>query len=257
MNTPFIGGNWKMNLNLHEALEIFTEIHGMTAEFSQQSDIVLFPASLYIASLATLASELNSSVLLGGQNISNHVKGAFTGEISAQMLSQFCDYVILGHSERRNFFNETDSNVKQKFQSAQSSGLNTILCVGEPLEVYNSGNSIEYIGNQLTSILTKTQKINTSSLILAYEPLWSIGIGIPAPTYFLQYMSSEIRRISDDIFNGACATDIRVVYGGSVSADNVSEIVSIPTIDGVLVGSSSLNAKSFSEIVRSVNKQND
>ena len=257
MTTPFIGGNWKMNLNFDEAIEMFSEIHRLTLEFSKKADIVLFPPSLYIASLATLASELNSSVLLGGQNISNHVKGAFTGEISGQMLSQFCDYAILGHSERRDFYNETDSNIKQKFISANTSGLNTILCVGEPLEVYNSGNSIEYIANQLHSILTKTQKINESSLILAYEPLWAIGTGMPAPPYFLQQITSKIRRISNDIFAGSFATDIRVVYGGSVSVDNVSEIVSIPTIDGVLVGSSSLNAKSFSEIVRIVNKQND
>ena len=159
MNTPFIGGNWKMNLNFHDALDMFKKIHGMTSEFSKKTDIVLFPPSLYIPSLANLASELDSSLLLGAQNVSNHVKGSFTGEISAQMLSQFCDYTILGHSERRNFYNETDSNIKQKFLSAHSSGLNTILCVGEPLEVYDSGKSIEYVGNQLNSILTKTQKI--------------------------------------------------------------------------------------------------
>jgi len=254
MNTPFIGGNWKMNLNFHEALDMFKEIHGMTLAFSKKTDIVLFPPSLYIPSLATLASELNSSLLLGAQNVSNHVKGSFTGEISARMLSQFCDYTILGHSERRNFYNETDSNIKQKFLSAHSSGLNTILCVGEPLEVYDSGKSIEYIGNQLNSILTKTQKINVASLILAYEPLWAIGTGMAAPTHFLQQITSGIRRIFSDIFSGGFSTDIRVIYGGSVSVDNVSEIVSIPTIDGVLVGSSSLNAKSFSEIVRIASK---
>jgi len=254
MNTPFIGGNWKMNLNFHDALDIFKKIHGMTSEFSKKTDIVLFPPSLYIPSLANLASELDSSLLLGAQNVSNHVKGSFTGEISAQMLSQFCDYTILGHSERRNFYNETDSNIKQKFLRAHSSGLNTILCVGEPLEAYDSGKSIEYIGNQLNSILTKTQKINVSSLILAYEPLWAIGTGMAAPSDFLQQITSEIRRISNDIFSSAFSADIRVIYGGSVSVDNVSEIVSIPTIDGVLVGSSSLNAKSFSEIVRITNK---
>ena len=256
MNTPFVGGNWKMNLNSDEALEIFTQIHAMTLEFSKKTDVVIFPPSLYIASLATLASEMNSSVVLGGQNISNNVNGSFTGEISAEMLSQFCDYTILGHSERRNFYYETDSSIAERCIRAHSSGLNTILCIGEPLEVYDSGKSVEYIASQLNSILTKTQKINASSLIVAYEPLWAVGTGIPAPTHYLQQITSGIRRIFSDIFDEGFSNDIRVIYGGSVSVDNVSEIVAIPAIDGVLVGSNSLNPKLFSAIVKIVNKQN-
>ena len=159
MNTPFVGGNWKMNLNFHEALEIFTQIHAMTSGFSKKTEVVIFPPSLYIDSLATFISEMYSSLLLGGQNISNNVNGSFTGEISAEMLSQFCDYTILGHSERRNFYYETDSTIAERCIRAHSIGLNTILCVGEPLEVYDSGKSTEYIDNQLSSILTKTQKI--------------------------------------------------------------------------------------------------
>ena len=257
MNTPFVGGNWKMNLNFHEALEIFTQIHAMTSEFSKKTEVVIFPPSLYIDSLATFVSEMNSSLLLGGQNISNNVNGSFTGEISAEMLSQFCDYTILGHSERRNFYYETDSTIAERCIRAHSIGLNTILCVGEPLEVYDSGKSTEYIDNQLSSILTKAQKINASSLIVAYEPLWAVGTGIPASTHYLQQITFQIRRILSDIFGETFSNDIRVIYGGSVSVDNVSEIVSIPAIDGVLVGSNSLNAKLFSEIVKIVNKQND
>ncbi len=230
----FIAANWKMNLS-KKSISYFIESL-QSVEFSKTVNACIFPPSTYIDFLLNSIGKLPISV--GGQNCHYELSGAFTGEISPLFLKDIgCTYVILGHSERRCFNNETNEDIKLKIQSAIKADLNPILCVGEKLIDREQGNANKFIKNQIIGCLPE----NLDKTFIAYEPIWSIGTG-KIPNYSqISEMHKHIKEIVFDITR----KNIKVLYGGSVNKKNISNILKIKDVDGVLVGGASLNVKDF------------
>ena len=209
-------------------------------------DKVVCPPSI---SLTTVAECLeNSSISLGAQNVHHKITGAYTGEISPRMLVDVCEYVIIGHSERRQYFGETDNMVADKVDTAVSIGLKPIVCVGETIGDREAGEEKEIVANQVKGGLSKLGSLVDVSI--AYEPVWAIGTGTAASDLDAQEMSSHVRQTLLSLFGPDEAGSVRILYGGSVKAENVTEFVRQPDVDGALVGGASLEAKEFVELVR-------
>ncbi len=247
MRRPLIAGNWKMH---HDSVSTERVLRDITTAFQGSSDIdVLICPSFVSLSLASLLLK-NSSISLGAQTMSEHVQGAFTGEISGAMLrSVGCEYVILGHSERRTLFFETDQIINQKLKAAQAIALTPILCVGESLDERESGHALAVIRNQLSACLADFSP--TLPLVVAYEPIWAIGTGKVASSAQAQDVHAFIR--SELASLGFSADSIRILYGGSVKGDNTEELLSMADIDGALVGGASLESRSFVDILTKAN----
>ena len=206
--------------------------------------VVVCPPSI---ALGTVSRVLDGSrIAVGAQNVHSEGRGAFTGEISAEMAREFVDFVIVGHSERRAQFGESDEFINAKVAAATNAGLRPILCVGEPLDVRDSGNAYEFVANQLIQGLSGISDV--SRLAVAYEPVWAIGTGQAATAVTAQETLGTIRTTLRERF-GAAADDVPCLYGGSVTGANIAEFVQQPDIDGALVGGASLAADSFAEIV--------
>lgn len=247
---PMIAGNWKMNLNLQESAGLARTILKETAD-AEDVDVLVAPPFTALAAVKEVVA--GTGVALGAQNMHWESSGAFTGEISPSMLVDAgCSHVILGHSERRTLFGETNEMVDRKLAAALQGGLTPILCIGETLEEREKGRTFEVIQEQLReSMKGPVQKKSIpSSLILAYEPVWAIGTGKTASPQQAQEVHRFIRQWLGDTFSGAAASEIRILYGGSVKPDNISELMGMGDIDGALVGGASLKAGSFVPIVR-------
>ena len=245
MPTPFVAGNWKMNTTVTEAEALASalrrELDGLPGV-----EVALCPPFI---SLERVARSLESSSLkMGAQNIYYEDKGAFTGEVSPAMLQGMCQLVILGHSERRNLFGETDELINRKVRKALEVGLRPILCVGERLEERQEGREEAVVSASLSACLEGV--ISPDSLVVAYEPVWAIGTGLAATGEQAQAMSVLVRRLLADRYGQQGAKVVPILYGGSVTSANVAEFVSQPDIDGALVGGASLDAGQFAEIVR-------
>ena len=245
MPTPFVAGNWKMNTTLTEAealaVSLRRELDGLPGV-----DVALCPPFI---SLERVSRTLEgSSLKVGAQNMHYEDKGAFTGEVSPAMLQGMCQFVILGHSERRNLFGETDELVNRKVRKAREVGLRPILCVGEHLEERQEGREEAVVSQSLSACLEGVA--SPDGLIVAYEPVWAIGTGLAATGEQAQAMSALIRRLLVDLYGQQGAKAVPILYGGSVTPTNVAEFVSQPDIDGALVGGASLDAQQFAEIVR-------
>ncbi len=247
MPATVIAGNWKMNTTLEEARSLAQDIRDRAGQVSGV-DLILCPPAISLAGVKH--SLAGSPVKVGAQNMHQMDSGAFTGEIAPTMLIGICEYVIIGHSERRQLFGETDDLVNLKVKAALNHGLKPILCVGETLEQRESGRAAEVISGQVGSGLAETQSLDISGLIVAYEPVWAIGTGQAATP-----------DIAADIMGGAVADSLRklygeahrnvpLLYGGSVNAGNMAEFAAQPSIHGALVGGASLQADSFIEIAR-------
>ncbi|MBI4198872.1 MAG: triose-phosphate isomerase [Chloroflexi bacterium] len=244
MVTPLVAGNWKMHTTLAEAVALARAIRRALARV-QGVEVVLCPP---FVSLAAVARAVRGSALrVGAQNMHHQEKGAFTGEISPTMLSGLCQYVILGHSERRRHFGETDDLVNRKVLKAVEHGLRPILCVGESLEERQQGRAEGVVSQSLLACLKGIGA--PGGLAIAYEPVWAIGTGVPATGEQAQLMAALVRRVLADRY-GREAAQIPVLYGGSVTPTNTQEFVVQPDIDGALVGGASLDAESFAQIVR-------
>jgi triosephosphate isomerase (TIM) len=245
MRVPLIAANWKMNTNLKEGLILVRE---MKPELSAISGIekVLCPPFISISEIYELVR--GSDIKLGAQNIYYQEKGAFTGEISPLMLKDFCEYVIIGHSERRLYFHEDGSLISQKVISAIKNNLKPILCVGENLEQYEAGKTRQVVTEQLASSLDGVENVET--LTIAYEPVWAIGTGRAATGEQANETIYLIRSLISKKYDARIAGNIRILYGGSVTAANIAEFVSQPDIDGALVGGASLKTKEFIGIVK-------
>lgn len=247
MRKPIIAGNWKMNCTVTEALELVKRLKAMVSDVKGREIIVAPP---FTALSSVSRALIGSNMTLSAQNIFWEDKGAFTGEVSAEMLIDAgCDYVIVGHSERRQLFAETDEWVNKKVRAARSSGLIPILCVGETLSEREGEETLSVIERQLTIGLTDVTIIDPDDLVIAYEPVWAIGTGKTATPGQAQEVHAYIRDLLDKMF-GDAAAGIRVLYGGSVKPDNIEELMVEPDIDGALVGGASLKAESFAGIVR-------
>ena len=240
-----IAGNWKMNTTIASAGALADAIKSGLNSI-EDIDTVVCPPSI---SLTTVAERLtNSSISLGAQNVHYEISGAYTGEISPRMLVNVCEYVIIGHSERRHSFGETDDMIAEKVDTAVSIGLKPIVCVGETMGDREAGKAQEIVGNQVKDGLAKLGSLVDVSI--AYEPVWAIGTGAAASDIDAQEMSSHIRQALLSLFGPDEAGSVRILYGGSVKAENVTAFVRQPDVDGALVGGASLEAEEFVELVR-------
>lgn len=245
MRVPMIAGNWKMNKTLTEAIKLVNEMrHGL--EEVNNVDILLCPPFICLAAVRGLLE--GSPVKLGAQNLHFAEKGAYTGEISPLMLGELCEFVIIGHSERRQYFNETGEIVNKKLRAALKAGLKPILCIGEKLEENEAGRTEEVVTGQMGSSLAGID--NIGSLTVAYEPVWAIGTGRAATGGQANETIGLIRREMAKLYGEATARDLRILYGGSVTAGNTAEFMGQPEIDGALVGGASLKADEFISIVK-------
>ncbi len=245
MRVPMIAGNWKMNTTVSEAVGLVSEMRP-ELDAIDNVDKVICPPFISLAAVRELIK--GSSIKLGAQNIYFEDKGAYTGEISPLMLADLCEFVIIGHSERRQYFNESGEIINRKVQAALRVGLKPILCIGERLEENEAGRTEEVVTEQLRSSLANIDYL--TDLVIAYEPVWAIGTGKAATGKQANETIGFIRQIISEKYGKRIAQDLRILYGGSVTADNAAEFISQPEIDGALVGGASLNANEFLSIIR-------
>jgi triosephosphate isomerase len=245
MRVPMIAANWKMHTTVEEAIELIIKMRYELDRIDGVEKVICPP----FISLDALKRRLEGSrVKLGAQDIHYEEKGAFTGEISPQMVADLCDYVIVGHSERRQYFNETIEIVDKKVKAAMKVGLKPILCIGESPEENKLGKTEEVLTKQLSSPSARLYLIG--GIVIAYEPIWAIGTGQPATGEQANKTIGFIRRYIAEEQGKNIAQDVRILYGGSVTAENIAEFVKQPEIDGALVGGASLKASEFLSIVK-------
>ncbi len=245
MRVPIIAGNWKMHTTVEEAIELVVKMRFELDRIDNVEKVICPP----FVSLDAIKTRLEgSTVKLGAQDIHYEEKGAFTGEISPQMVADLCEYVIVGHSERRQYFNETIEIVDKKVKAAMKVGLKPILCIGESPEENKAGKTEEVLTKQLSSPSARLYLIG--GIVIAYEPIWAIGTGKPASGAQANKTIGFIRQYIAEEQGKNIAQDVRILYGGSVTAENIAEFVKQPEIDGALVGGASLKADEFLSIVR-------
>ncbi|GAB1469146.1 triose-phosphate isomerase [Chloroflexota bacterium] len=252
MRTSFVAGNWKMNKNIAETHELLATLSGALDEVKGVDRVVCPP----FMALSTAAEMLNGTEIgLGAQNMHWEEKGAFTGEVSPGMVKELCSYVILGHSERRTYFGETDATVNKRLLAAQKIGLIPIVCVGETLAQYEAGQTADVITSQTRLGLQGISPEFASTIVVAYEPVWAIGTGKASSAENAQAVhGGMIRPVLTELFGENTAQAIRILYGGSVTASNAAEFFSQPDIDGALVGGASLKVDEFVAIARAAVK---
>jgi len=242
---PIIAGNWKMNKTVSEAIELCRNLE--RAVHDSDVEVVVCPPFTALSALCALGMK---KVKLGAQNMSNMEKGAFTGEVSVVMLQDVCcNYVIIGHSERRQIFNETDQLINQKAHLALKYGLKPIICVGETLVQRRANETEKVVINQIKAAFHEIPQDRAVNVVVAYEPIWAIGTGETASAEEANSVIGIIRKTLAQIYDSKTANQMRIQYGGSVKPENIKELMAQPEIDGALVGGASLNAEDFSAIV--------
>ena len=243
----FIAGNWKMNKTIAESLDL---ANGLIRELKDVTEVDIAICPTFTALAAVSEAVIDSNIRLGAQNMSQNGYGAHTGEIAAGMLKEFSTrYVILGHSERRQYQRESDELVAAKAKAAHEASLKPIVCVGEQLEDRESSRTEEVVGSQVRGSLTGLTADQMECTVVAYEPVWAIGTGKTATSAQAQEVHAFIRNLLGDIFDEDTARRVRVQYGGSVKPGNARELMSQPDVDGALVGGASLDVRNFSEII--------
>ena len=248
MRTPFVAGNWKMNKTVAEARDLVFKLSKPLQEIEGVEKVLCPPFTSLLAVSALLEG---TDIGLGTQNMYWEEKGAFTGEISPVMVKEFCRYVILGHSERRAYFGETDQTVNRKLIAAQKFDLTPIVCVGETLKQYESNQTREVVARQTSQSLRDVDPAFASRIVVAYEPVWAIGTGKASSGGDANAVVKDIIRPTlAELYGSDTAQAIRVLYGGSVTASNAAEFFSQPDIDGALVGGASLKIDEFVAIVK-------
>jgi triosephosphate isomerase len=248
MRTPIIAGNWKMNKTIAEATALVREMRRELNEI-EGVEKVLCPPFTALSAVAELIQA--TKIKLGAQDMHWEEKGAYTGAISPLMLKELCQYVIIGHSERRQYFGETDEGVNRKVKAALQHGLNPIICVGENLEQNEAGQTKAWVSGQVRAALRDLTAEQVRGLVIAYEPIWAIGTGKPATGAGANaIIGLVIRGTVASIFDESTAQALRIQYGGSVNPDNIAEFMTQPDIDGALVGGASLAADKFVAITQ-------
>ena len=246
MRKRIVAGNWKMNLSKQEAEQLITDLE---LKYINEKDchIVLCPSNVYL----TLTDELQSNMSIGAQNVSERSNGAFTGEVSCEMLKSLnVTYCIVGHSERRLFYGETNELINQKVKQLLKNNITPILCCGESLSERESNDQEKVVSIQLGGALTGLTKEEVAKVVFAYEPVWAIGTGKTASAPQAQEMHQFIRSFLSDIIGDKC-NEISILYGGSCKPENANELFKCPDIDGGLIGGAALNADSFLAIANS------
>lgn len=248
MRRPLIAGNWKMYKTLNEAIELTTGIKKELSQF-EGVDVVLCPPFIVLSTVFEAVG--NADIALGAQDLFWEKEGAYTGEISPIMLKSCgCEYVIVGHSERRKYFGETDSSVNKKLRSAIEVGLIPIMCVGETLEQHQKGQTIEVVTAQLQGGLEGFEHLDVLNVVIAYEPVWAIGTGKTATPQQAEEVQKYIRGWIRQRYSQGCAEKVRILYGGSIKPENIKDLMKEEDIDGGLVGGASLKVSSFVSIVK-------
>lgn len=250
MRRPLVAANWKMNMTCAETVKYLTdftnEVEGLTSV-----DVVICPPFTALRTASTYLEYEKSNIALGSQNMHWEEKGAYTGEISVSMLKELnVSWVITGHSERRRYFNEDNETVTRKVRSAIESGIKPIICVGESLEERENDQTLEVIRTQVLSALEAVKDTEDPEFSIAYEPIWAIGTGKAADPESVNDVARHIRALVGTVFFPDLARRVRIIYGGSIDADNFHAFLSEPDIDGGLVGGASLSANTFSKLVR-------
>ncbi len=236
-----VAGNWKLNGSKGMIGHLVSEIKQGLSE-DRSYDVAVFPPFVYVSEVVSLSGE---SIIVGGQTISEHSSGAYTGEISADMLIDCgCDMVLLGHSERRSFFHENDGAVAQKFQAALTGGLKPVLCCGETLEERKQGITKDVIAEQINAVINHVGIEGFANAVIAYEPVWAIGTGQTASSEQAQEVHAFIRSLLS-LKNDTIAQIVPILYGGSVKGSNAKELFSMQDIDGGLIGGASLTSEDF------------
>jgi triosephosphate isomerase (TIM) len=251
MRTPIVAGNWKMNKTIAEARELVNALRADLIALASTGKVetVLCPPFVSIPEVASLVK--GTPIKVGAQNLFWEQKGAYTGEISGPMLNEVCDYVIIGHSERRQYFGETDETVNKKIQAALKYHLKPIVCVGENLAQNEAGQTAAVVGGQVRGALQGFSAGEVAGMVIAYEPIWAIGTGKAASGAGANsIIGLTIRGAIADLFDEATAQAVRIQYGGSVNAKNATEFMTQPDIDGALVGGASLVAADFIAICK-------
>jgi len=244
---PIVAGNWKMNKTVAEAIDLATAIKRDLAG-CKDVDIVLCPPFTALKAVSDVIT--GTHIDLGSQNMHWEKSGAYTGEVSAEMLREvYCHYVILGHSERRAYFGETDQIVNRKTKAALEGNLTPIVCVGETLQEREGGKTNDVVGTQIRGSLAGLSPRQLVDSVIAYEPVWAIGTGKTASPEQAQEVHAFIRSVLSEMADQAVAQSVRIQYGGSVKPSNAKELFSLPDIDGGLIGGAALEARSFIDIV--------
>jgi len=249
MRVPMIAGNWKMNTTVNEAVKLVGEMRPLLDPIYNVEKVVCPP---FVSLTAVKDTLKGSSVKLGAQNMYFEEKGAYTGEVSPLMLAGLCEYVILGHSERRQYFGETNEIINKKVRAALKAGVKPILCVGESLAQYEAGKTEAVVTDHVTGSLKDIPA--SASLVIAYEPVWAIGTGRAATSEQANKIIGIVRKIVAKLYSDSFAQSLRILYGGSVTPDNIAELMGQQEIDGGLVGGASLKVDSFVSLVKQTAK---
>jgi triosephosphate isomerase len=250
MRTPIVAGNWKMYKTIAEAAELTRGVRQAVADL-KGVEVVLCPPFTALAAVREAIGP--AKIGLGAQNMYFEEQGAFTGEVSPLMLAELCQYVILGHSERRQYFGETDGGVNKKAKAALAHNLTPIICVGENLDQNRAGETVAFVGGQVRAAFGGIGAQDAARIVIAYEPIWAIGTGVAAvPADVNHIIATSIRGVLTGLYGESIAQAVRVQYGGSVKPDNMGDFAAQPEIDGALVGGASLKADGFAAIVKAM-----
>ncbi|MCT1533033.1 triose-phosphate isomerase [Sphingobacterium daejeonense] len=254
MRKNIVAGNWKMNMDYEQGISLFSEIVNMVKdEVIGNQEIVVCSPFIHLAAISKLSAHTNN-VSIGAQTINQHESGAYTGEISAsQVKSTGAEYVILGHSERRAYFGETDELLAEKVDAALKHGLKPIFCIGETQSEREAGSYFEVIKNQLSKALFHLDAAAFGNIVLAYEPVWAIGTGLTASPEQAQEVHAFIRQTLADQYGQEVADNTSILYGGSANPSNAQSLFSQPDIDGGLIGGASLKSRDFLQIINVFN----
>ena len=250
MRTPIIVGNWKLNKTICEGVAFVTSLQTLVADIT---DVEIVVAPVYTGLSAVAAALAGGDIRLAAQDVFWEDSGAFTGEVSPGMLKDIgCDYVIIGHSERRQYFNETNEDVNRKAKAAHAHGLIPIICTGESLEKRESGKTGAVVKDHVLNGIDGLSADQITSTVIAYEPVWAIGTGHNATPDQAQEVHALIRSLLSEIYSADVASQVRIQYGGSVKPGNAAALIAQPDVDGALVGTASWEAESFAQIVKAV-----
>ena len=254
MRKKIVAGNWKMNLDLQDGVDLVEAIIDTLPTLSDARQVVIAPPAIHLTALYNYTEEIEH-VHLAGQNCNQHTNGAYTGEISAGMLwSTGASHVIIGHSERREYFNETDALLAEKTNAALDAGLTVIFCCGEPLAIRDADTQNEYVGNQIKAGIFHLDEAALANIVLAYEPIWAIGTGRTASAQQAQDMHAHIRSVVAEKYGQNAADNMSILYGGSCKPSNAAELFACADVDGGLIGGASLNAEEFLGIIHAMVK---
>ncbi len=246
MRKPIIAGNWKMNKTRDEALQFIYNVNGKLPSNEEVDSVICTQSPI----LRDMVKRQGTNLRIGAQNMHYLDNGAYTGEVSALLLVGIgVEYVIIGHSERRAYYNETDETVNKKVHHAFNHGLNPIVCVGESLEIREANKTNEFVKAQVVKALEGLSKEQIKELVLAYEPIWAIGTGKTATAEMANDTIKAIRNVVAELYDNEAAEAVRIQYGGSVKPANIKELLAMSDIDGALVGGASLDASSFIQLV--------